>query len=214
MITPIENLTQRLAALEREIASLRGALARVVNPAILTTARDVRLIKTCEVPGEEEDDDPTYAEPGDNVFPFRFIDATFTPADEPGSVAVDSTDRSVADDEISYGLAIDATWLPPHTLAAALWQPGLQTDAEAEEDGESGEWWILAGPQLAIGKSNGTIAKGSSSTQGTIFLYDGDEEDTERELAVRNRFRNVADEKWCVAATINGHWYLIAAECD
>jgi hypothetical protein len=204
----------RVRSLERELAALRSLVAGGPLLAQLTHARDVRLIRTCEVPGESEEDDATYAEPGDNVFPFRFVDAHFTPADEAGDVDPEIEDRSTEEEDPTYGLLVGGGWLEPDTLAVALWQPGLQPDDAVEEDGEAGEWWIVTGPQIVIGKTNGTVAKGTSGTQGSIFIYDADEEDTERQLTVRNRFRTVADEKWAAAATINGHWYLIAGECD
>jgi len=67
------------------------------------------------------------------------------------------------------------------------------------------------GSAVYIGKTDAAINKGSS---GIVSRYEGGTEaDTTLNETVRNRFANVAINKWVAYIDIDGTFYMIAAEC-
>lgn len=67
-----------------------------------------------------------------------------------------------------------------------------------------------------LGKTNGTITKGTSPSANNVSIYtgaEGSEVDTGVDVTAYNRFATVASGKWVIVLSILGRLYLVAAEC-
>lgn len=212
----LAELIQRLAVLESKVGRLEAKSATSHAPLLaqLNTPRDVRLIKTVEVPqaaeGEEypkRDDSPV-----PNVFPFRFVDAYFKHADQFGNEDIEATNRSTDEAEPFYGRTVDDSYLPLGWVGLALWQRGLQPeDGETEEDEPYGEWWILGPGEIFVAVQT-TDVHPKGDTQDVAVVVDG--EVTEELFECLNDFHDLEDEKFAIAAKVDGVYRLIAGDCE
>jgi hypothetical protein len=214
---PIDNLTRRIAVLEAQLNQLQTAPIAQPLLAQLATSRDVRLIKTCEIPAEGEEEEGTYPErtPEDDgmptVFPGRFIDADFLEG-EPFDSSVTTDNRTTDDEDLAYFYSVGGLYVPKNTVCAALWQRGLREDDE-EEETTYGAWWIIAGGEIFVPcRTTAVHAKGIA--QDVALVTDGSSlAATSILFEAMNAFRAMGDDKFGVAVKMLGKYFLIAGDC-
>lgn len=64
-----------------------------------------------------------------------------------------------------------------------------------------------------LGKTTKSIDNNSS---GQVMLYDGQpgsESPTGEQIVAFNRMFTIAEDKWVTISEINGHFYIVSAEC-
>ena len=64
-----------------------------------------------------------------------------------------------------------------------------------------------------LGKTDASIAKGSSGTVSIYCGQAGSETDTTWNVDAYNRFSTVSSDKWVGVTRVHGNWYLTAKEC-
>lgn len=64
-----------------------------------------------------------------------------------------------------------------------------------------------------LGKTDGTLGKGSSGLVSLWFGPPGNQTDSNFDVIAWNQFANVAANRWVALGWMHGAWYLTAAEC-
>ena len=87
-----------------------------------------------------------------------------------------------------------------------------------EKAGTTGAtWWDYRADDgestTKLGKTTAAWSKGANATVDIYTGTPGSETKTGTQANCINKFANIATGKWVMLASLNGGWYVIAAEC-
>jgi hypothetical protein len=194
------TIEQRVKSLEAVIASLqRSNRDLIAREARWRAPREFRIAKTVAEPGEEEEDDPVYPDPGANVYPIIFIDGTFTEA--AGVQTPTYHDRQ--DEPAHYVLDLDGgSYIAEGSKLVVVRM--------------NNRWWTARalGTQILYGKCDADHDKGAT---GEIVLLNSDDDSPTGDAnitGVRNVYADLLLGAKVHIALIAGTWMIIAGECN
>ena len=87
-----------------------------------------------------------------------------------------------------------------------------------EKAGTTGAtWWDYRADDGESTKLGKTAAEWKKDAKATVDIYTGtpgSETKTDTQADCINKFADIATGKWVILASLNGGWYVIAAECS
>lgn len=201
------NLVSRVDRLQSELQYKANAFTIAQG----NVPRDVFLAVTVEIPGGT----PTYPkrtnpDDGDEiprVYPFRFCDADFVEGSA-NSTEVVTTNRTIHPEPLSWGYSVSGLYLPLGTLCYVLQRNGLRENTDEVEYGFN--WLMAPGETHVRCVTKEAFAKG---TDAEVYVADDDDNATLEVFKVRNKFKSLPGDAFCIATQIGRRYYLTSADC-